>query len=91
MDTHSNNGSFFSSRTLPEISVNCIAPSLKDTPLSKPLMRGRDTLEQTHPLKRLGEPGDIAAIAAFLLTEEASWITGQVIGVDVSLSTRSFF
>jgi 3-oxoacyl-[acyl-carrier protein] reductase len=75
----------------PEIRVNCIAPSLTETPLSKPLMRGREALEQRHPLKRLGEPGDIAAMAAFLLSEEASWITGQVIGVDGGLSTLSVF
>ncbi len=75
----------------PEIRVNCIAPSLTETPLSKPLMRGREALEQRHPLKRLGEPCDIAAMAAFLLSEEASWITGQVIGVDGGLSTLSVF
>ena len=73
----------------PEVRVNCIAPSLTETPLSKPLMRGRDALEQRHPLKRLGKPDDIAAMAAFLLSEEASWITGQVIGVDAGLSSLS--
>jgi NAD(P)-dependent dehydrogenase (short-subunit alcohol dehydrogenase family) len=35
-----------------------------------------------HPLKRVGTPEDIANLAAFLLGEEGSWITGQVIGVD---------
>ena len=75
----------------PEVRVNCIARSLTETPLSKPLMRGRDALEQRHPLKRLGKPDDIAAMAAFLLNEESSWITGQVIGVDGGLSTLSVF
>lgn len=75
----------------PEIRVNCIAPSLTETPLSKALIKGRDTLEQRHPLKRLGQPGDIASMAAFLLSEEASWITGQVIGVDGGLAALSVF
>ena len=75
----------------PEIRVNCIAPSLTETPLSNSLMRGRDALEQRHPLKRLGKVDDIAAMAAFLLSKEASWITGQVIGVDGGLSTLSVF
>lgn len=75
----------------PEVRVNCIAPSLTETPLSKPLMRGRDTIERRHPLKRLGKPEDIAAMAAFLLNEESSWITGQVFGIDGGLSTLSIF
>jgi 3-oxoacyl-[acyl-carrier protein] reductase len=75
----------------PEVRVNCIAPSLTKTPLSKPLMRRQELLEQRHPLKRLGEPGEIAAMAAFLLSEESSWITGQVFGVDGGLSSLSIF
>jgi len=39
-----------------------------------------------HPMKRIGAPEDAAAMAAFLLSNEASWITGQVIGVDGGLS-----
>jgi len=75
----------------PQVRVNCIAPSLTETPLSEFLMRGRDVVEQRHPLKRLGKPDDIAAMAAFLLSEESSWITGQVFGVDGGLSTLSVF
>ncbi len=75
----------------PQVRVNCIAPSLTKTPLSKSLMRGRDLVKQRHPLKRLGKPDDIAAMAAFLLSEESSWITGQVFGVDGGLSTLSVF
>jgi NAD(P)-dependent dehydrogenase (short-subunit alcohol dehydrogenase family) len=39
-----------------------------------------------HPLKRIGQPEDLAAMAAFLLSTESGWITGQIIGVDGGLS-----
>jgi NAD(P)-dependent dehydrogenase (short-subunit alcohol dehydrogenase family) len=40
------------------------------------------TIAALHPLPRLGQAGDIAALAAFLLSPEAGWITGQCFGVD---------
>ena len=40
-----------------------------------------------HPMKRVGSPEDIANVAAFLLSDESSWITGQVLGVDGGMST----
>lgn len=69
----------------PAIRVNAIAPSLTDTPLAQRLLSTDERKEasaQRHPLKRVGKPGDIASMAAFLLSDNASWITGQVIGVD---------
>ena len=39
-------------------------------------------IKKAHPMKRIGEGKDIAAMTKFLLTEESSWITGQIIGVD---------
>jgi NAD(P)-dependent dehydrogenase (short-subunit alcohol dehydrogenase family) len=48
-----------------------------------------DALAKAHPLKRLGEGKDSASIAKFLLSEESSWITGQIIGVDGGRSTLS--
>ncbi len=69
----------------PKIRVNCIAPSLTRTPLAAALT-GNEALAKAvaemHALRRLGEPDDIASLAAFLLSDEAGWITGQVIGVD---------
>lgn len=74
----------------PKIRVNAIAPSLTRTPLAGALT-GNDamasSIAQMHALQRLGEPEDIAAAAAFLLSEEARWITGQVLGVDGGRST----
>jgi NAD(P)-dependent dehydrogenase (short-subunit alcohol dehydrogenase family) len=58
---------------------------LTKTPLSKSLTNPSQMVEaiaQLHAMRRLGEPDDIAAISDFLLTSEAGWITGQVIGVD---------
>lgn len=74
----------------PKIRVNCVAPSLTDTPLAARLLSSetkRHAMAERHPLKRIGNPDDIAAIAEFLLTHNSSWITGQVIGVDGGIST----
>ncbi|MBN9237354.1 short-chain dehydrogenase [Mesorhizobium hungaricum] len=69
----------------PAIRVNCVAPSLTRTPLSQSLTNSpqvADAIAQLHAMRRLGEPDDIAAFVDFLLSPEAGWITGQVIGVD---------
>jgi len=74
----------------PSFRVNVIAPSLTDTSLAEKLLSNEDKrkkMDQRHPLKRVGEPKDIANLAAFLLSENSSWITGQVLGVDGGLST----
>ena len=69
----------------PNIKVNCIAPSLTNSKISKPLLKNTimaEGIAKAHPMKRIGEGKDAAAMAKFLLTEESSWITGQIIGVD---------
>jgi NAD(P)-dependent dehydrogenase (short-subunit alcohol dehydrogenase family) len=74
----------------PKIRVNCIAPSLTDTPLASSLLNSeekRESLAKRHPLKKIGTADDIANIATFLLSEKASWITGQIIHVDGGIST----
>lgn len=76
----------------PTIRVNCIAPSITDTPLAKRLLDTDEKKQQhamRHPLKRIGTPGDIAATVLFLLSDKSSWITGQVLHVDGGLSTIS--
>jgi NAD(P)-dependent dehydrogenase (short-subunit alcohol dehydrogenase family) len=74
----------------PAIRVNAIAPSLTDTPLAEKLLstdEKRDANAKRHPLNRIGEAEDIAYMAAFLLSEKASWITGQIFYVDGGMST----
>lgn len=74
----------------PKIRVNCIAPSLTDTPLAASLLNNEQKKEasaQRHPLKRVGTADDIANMAAFLLSEKASWITGQILHVDGGMSS----
>ncbi|QDV23251.1 SDR family NAD(P)-dependent oxidoreductase [Aureliella helgolandensis] len=74
----------------PEIRVNCIAPSLTDTPLAERLLSNeqkRGAMAERHPLKRIGTVDDVAAVAEFLLSDNAAWITGQVMNVDGGMST----
>lgn len=68
-----------------KIRVNCVAPSLTDTPLAKNLLSTEEKKEASnkrHPLGRVGTAEDIARISTFLLSDSASWVTGQIIGVD---------
>lgn len=73
----------------PNIRVNAIAPSLTDTPLAKRLLaneKKRELLSENHPLKRVGTPKEIAKAAKYLLSEDASWITGQILHIDGGMS-----
>ena len=69
----------------PKIRVNVIAPSLTRTPLAE-VITGNEALAAgiaaMHALQRLGTPEDVAALAAFLVSDEAAYLTGQIIGVD---------
>jgi NAD(P)-dependent dehydrogenase (short-subunit alcohol dehydrogenase family) len=74
----------------PSIRFNAIAPSLTETNLSETLLNTeakRESSANRHPLKRIGQPEDIASAACFLLSTEASWITGQVLAVDGGMSS----
>lgn len=73
----------------PSIRVNAIAPSLVETPLSQKIISSAQVLESTiqkHPLKRIGKDQDISSATRFLLSEQSSWVTGQILHVDGGLS-----
>jgi 3-oxoacyl-[acyl-carrier protein] reductase len=69
----------------PKIRVNAIAPSLTETNLAEKFINTPEKIEASgkrHPLNRIGQSNDIAAMAKFLLDSESSWITGQIIHVN---------
>ncbi|MEM6830575.1 MAG: SDR family oxidoreductase [Bacteroidota bacterium] len=78
----------------PTIRVNCIAPSVTDTPLAERLLSTNEKKEASgkrHALQRVGTAEDIANLTYFLLTNESGWMTGQTLGIDGGMSTlRSF-
>jgi 3-oxoacyl-[acyl-carrier protein] reductase len=72
------------------IRVNCVAPGLVRTPLTKRFTESEVALKASvnmHPLGRIGEPSDVASAMAWLLDAEQSWVTGQVIGIDGGLGS----
>ncbi len=76
----------------PNIRVNCIAPSLTKSKIAQPMLKNSaiaDGIAKAHPLKRLGEGKDSASLAKFLITNDSSWVTGQIIAVDGGRSKLS--
>jgi NAD(P)-dependent dehydrogenase (short-subunit alcohol dehydrogenase family) len=73
----------------PGIRVNAVAPAVIKTNFAKALYEGREEkVIEGYPLGRLGEPEDVAAAVAFLLSRDASWITGQTLVIDGGGSLR---
>ncbi|NEA36965.1 SDR family oxidoreductase [Streptomyces sp. SID13031] len=71
----------------PLIRVNAVAPAVVKTRFAGALYEGReDKVAASYPLKRLGTPEDVASLVWFLLSDEASWITGQTITIDGGLT-----
>ncbi|MGU3541299.1 SDR family oxidoreductase, partial [Methylobacterium sp. A54F] len=69
----------------PQVRVNVEAPSLTRTPLAGAITANTvlaQGIAGMHALQRLGEPEDVAALASFLVSEEAAYLTGQITGVD---------
>ena len=67
----------------PDIRVNGIAPAVVKTKLSEMLWAGNEEgSADLHALKKLGEPEDIASLIYFLSSDDASWITGEVVTID---------
>jgi NAD(P)-dependent dehydrogenase (short-subunit alcohol dehydrogenase family) len=71
-----------------QIRANVVAPGLIDTPLGRAASAGRPSRDNTPvPLGRIGAAGEVAEAVVFLLSDRASYITGQVLAVDGGLST----
>lgn len=74
----------------PKIRVNCLALSLTDTPLAGNLLSSDDKRKASadrHPLKRIGDAGEVARTAEFLLGGDSGFMTGQVLQIDGGIST----
>ena len=68
-----------------KIRVNAIAPSLTDTPLAEKLLgtdEKKEASNRRHPIGRYGTAQDVANAALFLLGDDSSWVTGQILGID---------
>lgn len=73
----------------PHVRVNCIAPSVTDTPLASRILSSEEKKEASgkrHALNRVGTATEVAQLAAFLLSDESGWMTGQIIGLDGGMS-----
>lgn len=69
------------------VTVNAIAPGFIETDMSEAVRnKAGDLIKKMIPLRRLGKPEDIAKVAVFLASEDASYLTGQVLTVDGGLS-----
>jgi NAD(P)-dependent dehydrogenase (short-subunit alcohol dehydrogenase family) len=67
----------------PQVRVNAIAPAVVKTYFARALYEGREEeVAEHYPMKRLGRPEDTAKLAAFLLSDDASWITGETVTID---------
>ncbi len=70
----------------PSIRVNAVAPAVVKTKFADALYSSNEeALAATYPMKRLGKPEDVAALIGFLVSNQASWITGDVVRVDGGL------
>ena len=83
-------GKSLAAELAPKTRVNVIAPSITNTPLADRFLNNEAKMEksaQRHPLKRVGKADDIAAMTRFLLSDDSSWMTGQILGLDGGMST----
>jgi NAD(P)-dependent dehydrogenase (short-subunit alcohol dehydrogenase family) len=73
------------------IRSNCVAPSTIRSSMMEPYLldkQAKKTLESSFPLRRIGDPEDIAGAVAYLCSDDAKWITGTVLTVDGGMSAK---
>jgi len=78
----------------PKICVNAVAPSLTDTPLAATFLNSdlkREAARKRHPLQRVGDPSEVAGLVAFLLSDAARGLSGQILRPDGGMSTLRMF
>jgi 3-oxoacyl-[acyl-carrier protein] reductase len=68
-----------------QITVNCVAPGLIETDMTKELQLGPEAMKAMIPAQRFGQPEEVANLVAFLISAESSYITRQVIGINGGL------
>ncbi|MBZ5739674.1 SDR family oxidoreductase [Nocardioides mangrovi] len=74
----------------PTIRVNAVAPAVVKTDFASLLFEGREEeVAAAYPLKRLGVPADVAGAVAYLLSDDASWVTGQTLVIDGGVDLAS--
>ncbi|HEU4567520.1 MAG TPA: SDR family oxidoreductase, partial [Marmoricola sp.] len=67
----------------PDVRINAVLPAVVKTQFATLLYEGREEkVAEPYPLKRLGVPEDIAGVVSFLLSDDAGWMTGQLLTVD---------
>lgn len=67
----------------PQVRVNAIAPAIVKTRFAAALYEGREEkVASAYPLKRLGMPEDVSGVVAFLLSDDAAWLTGRTVVID---------
>jgi 3-oxoacyl-[acyl-carrier protein] reductase len=73
------------------IRCNCVAPSTIRSPMIEPYLQDKQakkTLESSFPLRKIGDPEDISGAVSYLCSDDAKWITGTVLTVDVGMSAK---
>nr|MBA3283541.1 SDR family oxidoreductase [Nitrosopumilus sp.] len=73
------------------IRCNCVAPSTIRSPILEPYLQddnAKKVLENSFPLKRIGEPDDVTNAILFLASDESKWVTGTIMNIDGGISAK---